>query len=115
MCVAEKRELLQIVGLFKWDDKADEAGQVQRERNKPMVGDEDHEEVVLVEQETEFFDETLTVQVVVGCEEKIPADYSEPRKIVWFVDHVADCDYFMEAFELDEKNKQGDCQRSCQR
>ncbi len=66
--VAEKGELFQVVGLLEREDKAHEAGQVEREGDEAVVGDERHEKVVALQQQTELLDEALAVQVVVGCD-----------------------------------------------
>lgn len=69
MSVAEESELFEIVGLFESEHERDKSGGVERERNESMVGDERQEiSEIASQQDAELLDETLAVQVVVGCD-----------------------------------------------
>ena len=110
--VAEQRELLEIVGLLQREHEGDEAGRVERERDEAVVGDEGRQKVAASQQQRKLFDQTLAVQVVVGSDQKVPADGAKPGQMMRFVDKVADGDYFVKAFDLNGQNEYGDGQRA---
>lgn len=48
--------------------------------------------------------QTFTVKIIIGCEQEVPTEGTEPRKIVGLVNNVTNGDDFMETFYLQQHN-----------
>ena len=73
---------------------------VHGERDESVVADEEGKEVNSVDDDTELLHEAFAIKEVVRSNEEIPRKRPEPRKIVHFVDSVANVDYLSKALKI---------------
>ena len=67
-----------------------------------MVSDKEGEEVNIVDENTKLFYKGLSIEEVVGGDQKIPGERSEPGEVVHLVDSIANVD------DLSKTLKHGD-------
>ena len=53
------------------------------------------------QQHAKVCDHALSVEEVIGREEKVPAESTEPRQFMCLIDHVTNGDDLMETLDLD--------------
>ena len=57
-----------------------------------MVSDKEREEVHIVDENTKLFHKGLSIEEVVGGDQKIPGERPEPWEVVHLVDSIANVD-----------------------
>ena len=76
-------------------DKADEADDIQQERDYPVESDERVQIVGFTQEHPEIINGRFSVEVIITREEEIPRVYPKPRKIVAPIHGVSDGNEFM--------------------
>jgi len=68
-----------------------------------VVSDKEREEVHIVDENTKLFHKGLSIEEVVGGDQKIPGERSEPGEVVHLVDSIANVDDLSKTLNLNQK------------
>lgn len=110
MCPSKQTELLHVVLFDERQHKPNETNAIQCERQESMVRDQKVQIFHTIDHHTIVVHQIFAVEKVIGRQQKVPRQTTEPWQTVDAIDLIANRNDFLETFHLHQQR----CYHQCQ-